>query len=75
MAQQAMAKQATAGRTGWAGASAGGLAVPEVAVRLVGALPVVRGAVRSLSTRQQVTRGRRSRFSLRCWMRPRPVNR
>jgi len=38
MAQQAVAGQATAGRTGWAGASAGGIAVPEVAVRLVAAL-------------------------------------
>ena len=38
MAQQAMAQQTRAGRTGWAGASAGGVTVPEVAVRLVGAM-------------------------------------
>jgi hypothetical protein len=38
MAQQVMAQQATAGRTGWAGASTGGVTVPEVAVRLVGAM-------------------------------------
>jgi hypothetical protein len=35
MAQQAMAQQTAAGRTGWAGASAGVVTVPEVAVRLV----------------------------------------
>ncbi len=56
MAQQAMAEQAMAGRTGRGRASAGGAAVPEVAA----AAQALYGAVRSLTTPQQATRGRRS---------------